>query len=169
MIQTMGSGLRRALVTNSTDATFPVLDETKVEPVGDGIFTMDDMQGGVVQNGFRVIPFAKGATNDTYSIRVTGWCINDEKGLNQRVWVPMTIVEYACTSGARVRVFDATEHFADTLVLTTGDPGVTTDTVSPADDTIAHFMSDMKGVQKLQFTFQIGTGPTNMNALWALL
>jgi len=169
MIQTMGSSFRRALAVNSTSATFPVLAETHTTPSGAGVFTLDDMNGGVVQNGIRVVPYSLGATNDTYSIRVTGWSSLDENDPIRIVWVPVTIVEYACTAGASVRFFTATEHFADTLVLTTGDAGVTTDTVSPADDTVAHFMSDVKGFQKIQFTFQIGTGPTSMNALFALL
>jgi hypothetical protein len=161
---------------NSTDATFPSRIPTATEPTGDGVIELGgsgNSKGAYTQNGIVVVSYGTGSNNDTFSTRLIGWRQLGEATAATALWIPVVLVEMACTLSAVVgvagKIIVAGERFVDTMVLTTGDAGVSVDTVSPTGDVVAHFVADVKGFQKAELTFQITSGTTDMNALVALL
>ena len=177
LIETLTAGFRKARSANSTDASYPSRVPVGADPVDDGVIVAGGIFGlhaGVVgQSSLVVVPYCTGSNNDTFSVRVVGWRLLGGSDRSTQLWVPVTLCELACTAsavtGVAGRLVAATERFADTLTITKGNAGVTLDVVSPANDTAAHALIDAKGFQRYEFLFALGTAPTDMNALVALL
>lgn len=183
LVYTGAFQFRKARSVNATGSSFPstrmVIDEPKGDAAtatGRSIIELCPKEGGMAANGMMVMPYSTGADNDTYSVRVYGWRfvqgnITTAKGC----WRPVLLIEMACTAtatdvGIAGGYIVATEMFADTLSLATGNDDVSVDIVSPTGDVAAHFVCDLKGCQKAELTFKTGTqAPTDMNALVALL
>lgn len=178
LIETLSGDYRIARSTDSTDASFPSRINTITEPTQDGVY---DLSTGLplVQNLALILPYGVGSDNDTFSVRVIGWRKvgtarpgGQVPAGNTRLWIPLVLAEYACTLSADVGVagaiIDNTHRFADTMTLTTGNANVSEELVSPGGDLKAHAVLDLKGVHKLEFTFQITSGTTAMNCLFAL-
>lgn len=178
LIETLSTGFRKARSVNQTSASFVSKVPTGTEPKGDaGTATGASVtglatDGAVSQNGALVMPYAIGADNVTFSMRVFGWRLigSDPTTL---LWMPCLLVELACTASAFVgvatRLVLNTERFADTIALTTGNDDVSVDIVSPTGDVAGHALIDLKGSQKLEFTFSTGGSATSCNALFTLL
>lgn len=176
---------RRVRQTNTTDNGFPSRIIRATEPTGIGdnaaqatasaIIDLTSSPGGIVQNSLIIKPYGAGANNATFSFRVIGWRKVDEAAVpDTSVWDPTVLVELACTLsstpiGLAGKVIAATDLFADTIVLTTGNDDVSCDIVSPTGDVAAHAVVDMKGFTKIEITFTTGGSATNCNALVALL
>lgn len=159
----------RARTANATDNPFPVKSPTAAEPTGAGVIDLFRPLGGA--NSLRLMPFGAGADNSTLSVRVIGWsCVGDNAGNN--LWVPTILAEYSAILSAAVGVAGRavldTERFADQVTLVTGNDGVDTSKISPANDTPAHVLVDLKGCQKVEVVFQLGTA-TGANALFHTL
>ena len=120
-----------------------------------------------------LLPYATAGDNDTFSMRLIGWRVLGSLPTTL-LWVPIVLLEIACTASATVgiasRLVVATERFVDTITLVTGNEDVSVDIVSPTSDEIAHAVADLKGSQKIEFTFDsTAAGTTAMNCLFALL
>ena len=168
LLETLWTKYQKALATNSTSGSFPAIIPTLTEPTSDGVFNLRN-DGVFVPNAIRVMPYAIASDNDTFSMRVYAWDRVGPLGL----WVPCVLVELACTASAVVGVAGgdvlATERFADTISLTTGNDDISVDIVSPTGDVAGHAQIDLKGCEKVKFTFKITSGTTSMNALWKYL
>lgn len=175
---------RRVRTVNTTDNGFPSRIIRATEPSGNGsnaaqatssaVIDLTHADGGIVQNSLIIKPYGAGANNATFSLRVIGWRKVDEGDPATVVWDPTVLVELACTLsstpiGLAGKVILATDLFADTIALTTGNDDVSCDIVSPTGDVAAHAVVDLKGFTKIEITFTTGASATNCNALVALL
>lgn len=183
LLETLTRTWTKARSVNQTSSSFVSKVPTTTEPLGDAgtatgacVFDLGLVPGGVVQNSLLLMPYAIGADNVTFSVRVFGWrragpASADGSG-TLPLWIPTLMCELACTASAFVGVAGAyvlnTGRFADTLTLTTGDAAAV-GIVSPTGDVAGHAMLDLKGSQKLELTFSTGGVATSCNALWALL
>lgn len=184
LLETLTQDLRRARVTNATDNGFPSRLPTATEPTGIGNSAAQATASAVfvvggespsMQNRVFIKPFGAGANNATFSMRVIAWSrVFDHTGndLNTFVWDPTVLCELTCTLsstpiGLAGKVIVATDLFADTITITgtTANAGVSIDVVSPANDTAGHVVLDLKGAQKVEFTFTTGASATSCNAL----
>ena len=159
-----------------TDTSFPSKIPTATEPTGDGgtagsASIVELGQGNIAtQNKIIVTPYGLGDDNDVFAMRIIGW---RKIGTGSTaLWIPVTLAELTCTMCAVVGVVGQTildtEHFCDTLVLVTGNDDVSIDIVSPANDTLAHAVLDVKGFRKIEVCFDMTTGnPTSGNCLYA--
>jgi hypothetical protein len=183
-LTTLSMPERLARTVNAT-GSFPSKVPTVTEPFGDaatatGASVIDlasRPEGMFTQNGMLVVAFGTGANDTTFSFRVIGW---NRIGINtigqQALWVPVNLLEIACIIGTPVGVagtlVPATCGFVDTMTVTTGSTlgGETAseNIVSPANDTIACCLMDLKGFKKVEITFNIGTA-TDANALVTFL
>ncbi len=175
---------RRVRSTNTTDNGFPSRIIRATEPSGTGnsaaqatASAVIDMTqpdgGGITQNAMIIKPYGAGANNATFSLRVIGWRKVEEGDPTTTIWDPTVLVELACTLsstpiGLAGKVIVATDLFADTIVLTTGNDDVSCDIVSPTGDVAAHAVVDLKGFTKIEMTFTTGGSATNCNALVSL-
>jgi hypothetical protein len=203
-LQTLSKYFTRARRTNTTDNGFPTRQGVLAgvsaagvvtEPTGIGdaaaqttsaVFDLTDpAEGGLAENLVIICPFAVGADNNTFSVRVIGWRIAYDRQkphgkyppeVSDAVWIPVLLCEVLCTvsanaHGAAGGVVLATELFADTIAVvgTSGKDGQNIDINSPANDANAGcLVVDMKGFQKLELTFTTGGVATSCNALVAM-
>ena len=189
-IETLGQALRRVRTTNATDNGFPTRLPTRTEPTGTGnnaaqasasavINLSNSFAGGgsgAVQNRVIILPYGVGANNNTLSFRVLGWRYLIEGGdAIQAMWIPVPLGEFSVTLsstpvGVAGGLLGTSQLFADTITLTgtTANDDISIDLVSPANDTIAHLVMDMKGFQKLEVIFTTGGSATSCNALVSL-
>lgn len=180
-LETLAMSFRKARATDSTDSSYPSKIPTQTEPSGGGVIDLVARIGSgggsiIAQNAALIVPYATGADNGTFAIRVIGWRCIGEADRTTMLWIPVELVELACTMGQSAGVIGCTitnaQLFADTIALTLGDandPGVVTHILSPANNAIAHATIDLEGFQKVEFLFQITSGPSAMNALIALI
>lgn len=173
------SPLRRVLAANAVNATFAALPDTFDTPAGDGVIDLSAGGGGGEIPGYLELwPFALGADNDTFSLRVMGWTrllpgLAD--GRNQ--WTSFLIAEFTAIASAAVGlaggVILATERYADTMTVvaeaTNAGQGSSFLT-SPGTDLKAHVAVRLEGVERVQVQFrQTGAFTPQMNALYRLL
>lgn len=169
LLETLKSPFARVLAANATDAGFPSRIPTLTQPT----LAIGSLDGGVQQNGVRIVPFAVGADDTTFAFRVIGWHYIGSGP--SRLWIPVPLGEFNCTTCTAVGVAGGavlnTERFCDTIALqgTTANANVGVEIVSPANNTIAYVLVDLKGAPLFEVTFDIGTGPTEMNALYSLI
>lgn len=166
---TLSTNWRRAFVTNPTDSSYPSTASTATEPTGDGIHNAGF--GGIkAQNGIVVMPFGIGDDDDVFNMRAWGWTrLGDNPETS--IWIPMLLADFVCTmstsTGVANKLLLSTERLCDTITLTTGNDDVSIDIVSPTGNVPAHAVLDLKGSQKVTFTFDQHTGsPTSFNTLF---
>lgn len=152
---------------------------TGTEPSGDantatGASVLDiGHKGSVASNGLIIVPYALGSNDNTFSMRVLQWRRIGRDPLTA-LWIPVKLLEVTGTLsstpvGIAGKEILNTEMFCDTITLvgTSGNANVSCEIVSPADNTIAHIMLDLKGAQKVELTFTTGASATSCNALIA--
>lgn len=191
---TLSMAFRKARQTNATDNGFPARVPTKTAPTGKGdnvaqatasaVFNLagtPSVDGRVEteswHNRIIVVPFGVGSDTNTFSVRVIGWRRAYERDSDMRddtaLWVPVTLAEFSVAlstpTGAAGSVIGVTNLFADTITLTgtSGNDDIDISITSPADNTIAHAVIDLKGFQKVELTFTTGGSATSCNALVA--
>lgn len=159
--------LQKLLAANSTDNSFPSRVPTATTPSGAGVLDLSVGGSKNVPNNLMLLPYAVASDNDTFNVRILGWSLVVD------LYVPIILAEVACTACARVGVAAKTvintERFCDTLTLTYGNSGISTEVVSPANDTIGHVLIDLKGHSMVEVIFDINSGTTSMNALYRTL
>lgn len=180
IIDTLAQPLRKARSVNQTSTSFVSKAPTATEPTGDAgtatgasVLGLQYASGGPGRNSVFVIPYGTGNENDTFSVRVIGWRCAEPGNRETLLWIPVVLVEVVVTLSTTVGVAGkavvATERFADTIGITTGNANVSVDINSPADNTIATFLVALKGAQKLELSFSTNSSATDCNALLALL
>jgi len=174
--------LRRFFATNQNLTGFATIIPTVTEPTGDGVLNLVD-NGIVVPCMVKLIPILLGSDNDVTSMRIFGWhrCQLDGK---TTIWVPFILGEFVCTASAAVGIASAavleTERFADTItpvaartrdqkIAAGTSTGSTYESVSLANDTPAHILMPVVGVEKLQITSDQTTGTATFNVLYSFL
>lgn len=189
LLETLTTGLFRARVNNSTDASYPTRAPTATEPSGIGdavaqttssVFDLSPRQGkdgGSTQmNRAIIVPFGTGSDTNTFLTRIIGWYSVKSRGSggtdpNKTMWIPLQLGALTCTLSTPVgvagKVVIETERFCDTLAIvgTTANAGVSIDVVSGANDLVQHAIIDLKGAQKLELIFDRNSSATACNAL----
>lgn len=170
---------RLARSVNQTSASFVSKVPTTTEPKGDagtatGASVIELSNNGMCgPSAAKIVPFGTTTNDNTFNVRVIGWeRLPYPSGLD--LWVPTTLAEVTATLGTSPGVdgtlVTSSNLFADTLVLVTGNANVSMEIISPANDTIAHFIVSLKGSMKLELSFSIAGGTaTDMNALVKLM
>ena len=171
-LETLSTALAKTHATDATDTSFPSKIPTGTEPSGNGVIELG-LYGGLIQNGIVLLPYATSGDNDTFSMRLIGWRVLGSLSTTL-LWVPVVLVELACTAstvvGVATRLVAATERFVDTITLVTGNDDISIDIVSPTGNVIAHVVADLKGFQKVELTFDsTAAGTTAMNCLYSLV
>lgn len=172
LIETLSTKFRRALTANSTDTSFASKVATLTEPSGSGVLDMG-AGGALAPNGVLVVPYGAGNDDTTFAMRIIGWRSITEHSSNQKIteWIPIILVELACTLSTAVGATGGViggGRMADTLSLVTGNDDISIDFVSPTGNVAAHAVVDVKGCEKIEFSFDM-TGATSGNCLVATL
>lgn len=170
LLETSTGPFKKALATDSADASFAARIPKIAEPSGNGIIDLGSYLGGSGQNAIVAIPYATSGDDDTMSMRVWGWRkVGGEPGT--AIWIPVLLFEIAVTMGATVGVvgtdIPATSRFADVITLTFGN---SIEVNSPSNDLVGHVVAACKGFSKLDFEFDsTAVGTTGMNCLYAFI
>lgn len=189
-LMTRAGPWRKVRKTNATNATFPSRIPLATDPfvtagvsgdadtaTGSSVIRLtNELFGGQSQSGAEFLFYGVGADNTTFSARIIGWSPLVTSGLTEvtpdtQIWIPVVLVELACTLsavpiGLANKAIVATELFCDTMTVvgTTGVAGLDMSITSPANDTIARVFVDLWGHTELEVTFDM-TGATSANAL----
>lgn len=184
-LNTFARPFKKALSTNSTASSFASKIATVTEPTNDGVLDLTAGgtagPGGFVPVRMFLLPYGLGSSNDGFSMRVIGWRhIGAGPPQGIWLWVPVILGEFACLLGAMTGVATApvlnTECFCDTItpvaarlpdrVIAAGT-AVNSDTAvsDPANDTSAYIDMLLRGVEKVEFTFDQTTNTPTMNTL----
>jgi hypothetical protein len=158
--------LRKAQLTNSTDASYPARLPTATKPAASNTRAVIPRGPGVIEATLEVVPYGTTTDNQTTNVLVLGWSHTDN-GL----WVPRTICEVSGILSATLKgvagqdVLD-TEFFCDTLGLTNGIAVLRPQTGAPAvaNQDVASFLCDVGGVELIELLFKLGTA-ASQNAL----
>ncbi|MGL4553972.1 MAG: hypothetical protein ACRC33_22660 [Gemmataceae bacterium] len=166
-LATRTNSLTKLRSSNATDSAFPSRPATVTEPASAGVINLAG-EGGIVSNNLLLIPFGAGSDNTTFDMQVIGWRKLGTSGL----WVPTILGQFSCTLSAAVGVdgyeVDDTERLADTVTSGIGNTNVDQIVTSPANDTPASILIDVKGCRKVEVVFDM-TGATSGNALHTVL
>ena len=188
LIETLSTRWRKGRVTNTTDSSFPSRVPTATKPTGIGdsaaqttpsVFDIR-ATGEYVQNALVMSFFGTGSDNNTFSARLIGWRVvpdpADAGNLHKFLFIPIPLFEVQATLSATQAGVDGTTIpstmlFADTITLTgtTADQGVSIDIVSPANNTIAHLVVDIKGFEFVEPIFTTGSSATDCNCLMSFI
>jgi hypothetical protein len=181
LIETLSTFMNQMRKTNTTDSSYPSRVPQVATPSGIGdnaaqttsaVFALGD-GGQHCQNAALIIPFGTGSDNQTMNMKVLGWYLFGQQTPNKQVWVPVEFCELAVTLGAATgpaaSLIPTTMLFADELVVTKGNQGVSIDVVSPSGDNIAHALVDLQGARFLEIVFNTNSSATDCNALFALM
>lgn len=175
----VSSPFRKARAVNQTSNGY-VAKLPGAEPSGDAgtatgaaVIDLAGALGGESPRSVLIVPYGEGSDGDTFSMRVIGWKVLGHDPYTQ-IWVPINLLEVQATLSSTVpgvagRLVAATELFADTIAIVTGNANVSVDVNSPADNTVAHLLLNLKGVSKLELTFDTGGSATSANALLAMV
>ncbi len=172
---------RKALTANNNDSSFASKIPTVTEPTNDGVIDLKGT-GSTIPQWMDVLPYGLGGDNDAFDMRVIGWRHIGELGPQaalKALWIPTILVEVTCTISAAVGIAGAvvlnTERFADTITIKSAgfEPTITADTTrqgtvvvfSAVNDLIAWFALELRGMEKVEFTFDQTTQTPTMNAL----
>ncbi len=165
--------LRKALLANSTAASFTAKIPVADKPENDGVFNIYDSKYGaaIMPRGpkyLHVIPYGTDTDDETLSVRVWAW----SEVVNQGLWVPQLLTELLVTVGAiDGAVIGAGVKMADTIVVTYGDAaaeGLGVYPISPANDVTASAIVHLRGAHLIEFDFKKGTAVA-MNAYWRVV
>lgn len=179
---TLSHEFQKVRVTNATDNGFPSRVPTATEPTGTGnsaaqatassVFTIANSNGILAPNIAIIVPFGAGSDTNTMSMRVIGWRTCGSNNPTTMLWVPVMLIEAACTlstpTGVGSRILASTDRIADTIAQTyPSAPVAGVEIGSNGANVGAYFKVDLSGFRKVEFTFTTGGSATNCNALAA--
>lgn len=166
-IHTNLEDFRKARAANSTASAFASIVPTVTEPTGQGVIEMGE--AGSSPAALMLVPFGRNSDGDTFKIRVWGW----RKVSLGTLWVPTLLLEATCTVSALPGVSGAdltdSDLFCDAITVSVGNENVGYELLAPGTDLIAHILVDAKGCRKVTIDFDIDSGATEMNCLYARL
>ena len=177
------------LATDATSSSFASLADQFDDPLLNGITIATSKDGIAVPMWILLFPIGVGADNDAFDMRLVGWnrILPSPAGLVGRYhWSPVVIGQFSCTMCAFVGkaggVIDNTYRYCDTITITSGFQGKTTDTdsggaasrgqdwiVSPVNDLKAYIKAPIDGFERLSLYFDQTTNTPSMNALYRFL
>lgn len=156
-------------VAKTTTATEPKDDAGTA--TGASVITLGYGNGNPVPSSFKALFYGVGTDGQTFSCQIYGW---NQAGTeaDEILWIPTPLLEVQVTLSSAIpgilsRYVKSTELFADTIAIvgTEGNPNVSCELISPANDRIAHAKFSVVGFAKLELTFTTGASATSCNAL----
>lgn len=172
-----GFAANRAFTSNQTNSSFTSRPATVTRPAAtgpaSGCYNLGRFGTAVMPRHVILWPFATGGNNVTFKVRLTGYRTIRDADQNESIFFAYIVAELACVCGNYPGIAGTsllgTEFLADTLTLTFGNAGVDVTIVSPANDTPAHALVDLKGAEYLQFDTDRDSSATAVNCLFAEL
>lgn len=172
--------LQKVLSSNSTDASFTALANTRTDPTGGtGVLTVptsncgrDIAAGGSrAPNNLLLIPYGTNSDGDLFNMRVSGWTRAVDSSGTLIEYVPMAMYQFACTIGTSagaVSGLGATSLFCDSIALTWGF-GESSLSSPVGLNLNGAVVVDVMGSELVQVQFDLDTGAAAMNALYRWL
>lgn len=170
---------RKALEENSAATSFAAKIPTTTKPEGDGVVDLFDSDLGLAINTFipewvQLIPYGSDAADETLNMRLWGWSKTVDG-----IWIPQLLALLAVTLGNIDATAIAADNFlADTIAVTEGSEddssstdgtgGALADEISPADDSTASVLVQLRGCQLIEFDFDMVTA-ASANCLWRVM
>jgi hypothetical protein len=160
-MQVSAHPLRRALVDNTANTTFPTTIPTATEPSGAGVFDLLSAELGLgsaifVPAHVQIVPFAEATDDQTFDMRLWGW----SKVAATALYVPQLIVELAVTLGTNDgTAIDTDVLMADTIAVTDGpaDNAEWRSLIGDPANLVASIIVHTRGCRYLSFEFDVGT------------
>lgn len=161
---------RLATASPSTSTSFTAKTVTATEPTGDGVHDLFSTDYGFatvhsVPKSLQLVPFGGNSDNETFDMQVWGW----NETYDGSLWVPQLLVQLNVTltslSGAAL---GTNLLMADTIALAKGaqDTSLNSLIVTSSDLGPASMLIHLRGVQKIEFEFDLtGTGD-QAGCLW---
>ncbi len=147
---------------------------TGVTSVGDGVIACGELGLGA-PNGLLIIPYGAGSSTNTFVLWSYGWkkTVVSGSGITEALWIPFLLAKFTCTlctqAGIANTPVNASQLFAGTITLSTGNANVSNEIISPTGNVIASIMLDVKGSQYVEFRFDMNSSATSANCLVARL
>lgn len=160
--------------TTASSITFPV--PTTSPPAGDGVIPMGETIGQVAPNGLMLVPYGAGSATNTFTLNAYGWRKTTGYTVGAQsqtlpLWVAYLLASFTCTlstvPGLGNTDVNASQLFAGTITLVTGNANVSNEILSPTGNVVAHIMLDAKGSNYVQLLYGTGGSATSCNCLWA--
>lgn len=157
----------------AAQTTFAVFDlaKTAIIPGTD----RPDVSAKAVDNLVRMCFFGTSAADQTFKARVfaVDYVVERDADMVKESagWMFTPLFEVLVTLGTQPgiagTVVNENQFFADTIALvgTAGNDDVSVDIVSPADNTCAHIVADLKGAQKFDVIFDRNSSAASCNGL----
>lgn len=184
-VQTLAPTWQPVRAQNSTDA-FPArawrLGRNNF-PSGDGdagtqtnnpaVLAASVPDGDTMPNAICLLPFGTDAADETFKMRLLSWKPAKKKNTSPEtwLWVYSIIGEFTCTLGTRTGLANSfvgsTNLIADTIAIvgTSGDQN-SYSIISPADNTVATLMIDIRGSNYVEVLFDTNSSSASANALY---
>jgi hypothetical protein len=179
---TVCESVTRGRAVNATTVDFPARPDLAAAPSGDAgtatgasYIALTSSGSAFVQNALKIVPFGVGDDGDKFNLRVLGYFkVQAEAGSGQDdqwTWVNLCEVECVLTSslvGLAGCVVSDTEKYCDIINFVSGNSNVSLEITTPADNSRAHFLIDVKGASIVELIYAVGddgTAATSANAL----
>lgn len=156
-----------ALASSSTDTSFDSEVPTTTKPAADQIEF--PVEGDRVPDNLQLVFFGAGNDDTTFDYRVNGWAKVGS------LWVNTLLAQGTATLSTTTGVASAdvtnSYRFADTLDIdapASDVEGVSAQLVSPANQSPAHLLLDVRGYSLVTVKFDL-TGATSANCLYRFI
>jgi hypothetical protein len=157
--------------SDSTSSAFTAQDYTVTTPSGSGVIIRGTGPAPITNDLLLIIPYAKGANNDTFGMRFYG--MQDET--TNRDWVPVLLAHVVCTiTTARTGISGNTcselHYFCDGFSVTFPSTGAnepsTVKILSPGSDIIGGFYFDTLGFVRIKCDVDLLGTTSHVNAFY---
>lgn len=185
ILETMTKKWKKARATNADDNGFPTRGNLLTDP-GYTLATAAQATNYALRNAANLapggsgkagpnflwfMPYAVGADNVTFSVRVYGVSrvmVADTPGTTHRRWT--MLAEFACTASTDTGIAGGlvldTERFADTITLTYPTAAIPSIEIQTNAANVAGWAKvDLSGSEDYELTFTTGGSATSCNAL----
>jgi hypothetical protein len=170
-----GGNATSSSITKPISTTFS--PESDPPPSGvalapDGVIRWGD-GGSASSSGLKISFYGVGSDTNLGLASVYGWEGSIISGSAfQKLWVPTLLASFSFEldsgqPGVNGTLISATNYFATTITLITGNSGISVEVVSPGHgNDIAHAIIDTKGARFIEVRFGLDSSATSLNAMW---
>jgi len=144
-----------------------------VVSAGDGVVRWGS-EGSEASSGLKLTFFGVGSDTTTGNANVYAWEESVVGGVvaGQRLWVPTLLAAFSFEldsgmPGVANTLVPATNYFATSITLSTGNTGISVEVISPGHgQDIAHAVIDTKGARYIEVRYGTGSSATSLNGIW---
>ena len=169
----LSTDFRRALTTSSAETPYTAKVPTATEPAHSAANGLFDVSNGLIGGGdgahapkfIQIVPFGTAADDDQFSFQLWGW----NKVAGASLWIPQLLVEAtAVLSTVSGTAIAADTLMADTITITKGAADTSLNSVIVTSNNLgpASILCHLRGVQKIEFEFDMLTGGDSGNLYW---